>query len=306
MDEAGEGDKMMKVHILGSDGFIGSNIFNLFKAEGEYDVAGYTPNECDLLSLDSAKHALSKLAKDDIVVMISGITRLIDNSYGSMQKNLQMAENLCRIIEQKRVGRVIFFSTVDVYGLLEPGVRISEKLLPDPDDYYAISKITSEYILQRCCTHNNIPFAVLRLSGIYGPSDQGKSTINKLVDSAIRGKVILHGDGSSKRDFVHVSDIYKIIKRIIRTDQDMVLNVATGESHSIKKIVGMLRQLSPSKFTVEFRKEKHADPKRILDMEFDISHLNKIFSRFRFIGLRQGLSLYLSDYFNAEKGESNA
>jgi nucleoside-diphosphate-sugar epimerase len=296
---------MMKIHILGSDGFIGSNIFSLFKAEGKYDVVGYTPNECDLLSLRSAENALSKLEKDDVVVMISGITRLIDNSYDSMQKNIQMAENLCRVIGQKRVGRVVFFSTVDVYGLLDPGVRISEKLLPDPDDHYAISKITSEYILQRCCSHNYIPIAVLRLSGIYGPNDNGKSTINKLVVSAMSGKVMLHGDGSNKRDFVHVRDIYNIIKRIIQTDRDITLNVATGKSYSIKEIVKMLGSLCPEKFTVEHKEEKPAGPKRIVDMVYDISLLNKMFPGFKYIGLKEGLSMYLSDYLKIKGGQGN-
>ena len=90
---------------------------------------------------------------------------------------------------------------------------ITEELLPQPFNYYSISKLSSESILKKVCFKNKIPLLILRMPGIYGPGDDDISLINKFVKSALtKKKVTLIGNGKDKRDLVYVDDIYKIIK----------------------------------------------------------------------------------------------
>lgn len=284
---------MGKICILGSNGFIGSNLKRDLIAAGKYNVLALAEKDCDLLSPESLDRALSSLDRNDVIIMVSAVTRLVENSFDSFSKNVRMVENLAGFLRQRPIKQVIFFSTVDVYGLLPAGTIIQEALIPNPNDYYAISKITGEYILKKACLESQVPLAILRLSGIYGPNDQGKSTINKLIESARMGKICVFGNGSSKRDFVLVNDLVRLINEVLLRDQNMLLNVATGQSYSIKDIVEMIRTVFLGKIQVEFKPEPIGTVKRIDDMIYDISEINRLIPGFKFTALKEGIGLYL-------------
>lgn len=292
---------MRKVYIFGASGFIGSNLQRDLSAIRDYELLGYSSKECNLLSLPAVEKALSSSTREDIAIIASGITRLRENSFESFKKNVLMAENFSASMRKYPLRRIIFLSTVDVYGLLNDNCRIKEDLLPDPDDYYALSKITSEYLIKKCCLDKNISMAILRLSGVYGPNDYKKSTLNRLIESAIKGRITIYGDGLSRRDFVYVKDISSIIQMIIATDENMLLNLATGRSYSIKQIVEFIRLSCSNSFNVEYRPEEKGAQQRARNMVYDISLLTKRFPNFNFTDIKDGISLYFKNIKEVEK-----
>lgn len=285
----------MKIHILGASGFIGNSLLKEFNKKGEYLVKGYSSKDCNLVSSKSIENALYKLTKEDVIIMTSSITRLKGNSLESMMKNVTMAENISKFIEKNNPSQLIFLSTIDVYGI-NPLQPINENLLPEPNDYYALSKLASEFILKKSCSSKDIPLLILRLSGVYGKGDKGKSTINKLIESAKQGKITIYGDGEDKRDFVHVIDIYEVIKKGIKNKINATLNIATGKSHTINKIVEKIKLYCPKKFSIKYKQKKL---KRIKEMKCDISLLKKTFPDFEPRGIEEGLFSYIknSEYF---------
>lgn len=286
-----------KIIILGSSGFIGGWLFKRFSSIRDYYVVGFSSKECNLLSQDSIKNALSSIKPDDIIIMASSITRLRENSFKTMLKNIQMAENIAQFIDKHPVAQFIFLSTVDVYGILKDDVIINESLLTNPNDYYAVSKLVSEFILKKQCAKKKIPLTTLRLSGVYGPGDDGKSTINILIRSVFdTGRICIFGDGKDTRDFVYVDDVYKIINGAIRCRLNLTLNVATGDSESIVDIVSIIKSLLPERFSVEFRPQDNKSKKRIRNMIYDISLLKSKFPDFKFKNLKEGISLYIGAY----------
>lgn len=53
--------------------------------------------------------------------------------------------------------------------------------------------------------------------------------------------LIIHGDGSQRRDFVHVRDVIRANWAAYQSDvQDTVLNVGTGTNISIKELADMI------------------------------------------------------------------
>lgn len=283
-----------KIIILGSNGFIARNLLKNYSIDAYHEVKGYSREECDLQSLVSINTALSSITSDYTIIMTSSITRLKENSYNSMMKNINMAENIGRFIEGHPVRQFIFLSTVDVYGFIIN--KINENLPLSPRDYYSISKLTSEFILKKYCSDNNISLLILRLSGIYGPGDDGKSTINRIVESVnAKNRVTVWGDGKDTRDFVYVDDIYNIINMAMEKNIDMTLNVATGKSYSITQIVDMIKSSYHGDFIVEYKPiEKHTE-ERVKHMVYDTSLLTKTFPGFRFINMQEGISLYLNE-----------
>jgi len=283
---------MKTIHILGASGFIGSYLLNHLSKE--FNVVGYSSKQCDLLSSDSIHNALSNINKEDIIIISSAITRLKENSFNSLQKNVLMAENLAKFLESHKISQLIFFSTIDVYGSDVPG-EIHEGLVPNPQDYYSLSKLISEHIFKISCFKNKIPLYILRLSGIYGPGDNNKSTVNKLVTSAFNKLITIYGDGADKRDFVFVDDIYRFINLLISNPKNTTLNFATGNSYSIDQIVRFIQELMPYQFSIEYKRPA-IKKNRASNLLFNTTKMKKQFPSFEFTDIKKALPLYIKDY----------
>ncbi len=286
---------MRRIFILGAGGFIGRHLHSKLSQDDRRErVVGYTSSECDLLLPNSIRTALSSATEDDVVVMVSAIIRLTENSCDSMFKNIQMAENLSQFLEECPVSHVVFLSTVEVYGSIPDNILIKEDLLPNPDNYYAISKLASEYLLKRTLSRKGIPLTIFRLPGIYGPGDDGKSTINTLVKSAkLNGKITIYGDGSDKRDFVYVNDVCKIVLKAIQNKINLTINVATGKSYSIKDIANMIGKTLDREVFVDFCSDVSSSEKRSKCMMYDTHLLNTVFPDMRLEDMREGIDTYI-------------
>jgi len=282
-----------KIHILGASGFIGNSLYRNFSAENETEVKRYSSQDCNLLFYNSVSLTLPEFNKDDVVIMASSITRLKENSLESMAKNIKMADNVSRFIGNNPPSQFIFLSTADVYGI-SPTLPINEKLLPNPNDHYAISKLSSEFILKSTCSKKDIPLLTLRLSGMYGNGDDGISTINRLVKSAREGKITLVNGGVDRRDFVYVDDLYRIIKEGIDKKIDLTVNIATGENHSIREIAELIGFLFSEKISIEY-KERKEEGNRIGEIRFDTRLLRETFPKIRFMDIKSGLSFYIQE-----------
>ena len=283
--------------VLGASGFIGSSIVKHFLSYSSGTVKGFSSQECDTLSLNSIEDSLSFVKENDVIIMASAITRLKENSFESMINNIRMAENFSRFIEKNKIAHIVFLSTVDVYGLVKQDTMLNEKLLPGPNDYYAMSKLSSEYILKKMCHKRHIPLLVLRLSGTYGPGDNGKSTINKLIESAvINKKVVIYGDGEDKRDFVYIDDVCNILEMAVDHKTDGTFNVATGKSCSIKEIVEVIKQSTCGEFIVEFKENANQHDERVKDMVYDVSLLRSTFTDIKLKDISEGICQYLNTY----------
>ncbi len=285
-----------RIIILGSSGFIGKWLFEKFSLCSDLEVKGFSSRDCNLLSIDDARDALSDMTRDDVLIMASAITRLRENSFNSMLKNIQMAENVSKVIAEHPVGQIIYLSTIDVYGIdLGKEVKISERLRVNPHSYYAISKIVGEFLLRKEAYENNISLAILRLPGVYGPGDEGKSTIGAFILSGCKkGRVCIYGEGRDLRDYVYVDDIYKTIGEAIKRKPNKTINIGTGRSYSILEIVHMIRSLSVRPFQIEFRPKAGKGKKRMENLIFDCSLLRKEFPHLEMVGLKDGISRYIS------------
>jgi UDP-glucose 4-epimerase len=284
----------MKIYILGAGGFIGKNLCNYLLSKTSYQIESFSSLDCDLLYLNNLEKKLSEINKEDALVMTSSITRLKENSLGSMIKNITMAENVAKFIEKKKISHLTFLSTSDIYGI-HPSLPIHERLLPEPNDYYSLSKLTSEFILKNGCSLQEVPLLILRVPGVYGKWDEGKSTINKIINSAIKNKKItILGNGEDKRDFVYVEDLCKIIQRGIEDKIESTTNIATGKNYSIKELANIIKKDFFKDIEIEFvHKDKQNRPGEIF---FDISLLKKNFPDIKLKEIHEGLDLYIRGY----------
>lgn len=262
---------MKNIVLLGSTGFIGNAIYNYLK--NNHNVYGYNSKTCNLLIYEEIEFVLSAINQIDVIIFCSSVTRLVDNSLQGAEKNILMAMNLSKFVENRNVKQMIFTSTIDVYGNSVTG-DITEMSPVLPSDYYSMSKACSEMILAQACKHNGIQYFVPRLAGIFGVGDEGKSTLNRLTNSAKNNRCIqLYNNGEDVRDFVDIDFFLKILTRAINNEYGGILNIATGRSHKIVEIAKMIVAMAP--YDIELIHIDHTDNSRINNLNFDISKLKK-------------------------------
>lgn len=288
---------MTKVIILGSSGFIGKHLYQHLCNKINFEVKGFSSRECNLLSLKSIKVALNDVSKNDILIMTSSITRLKENSYESMCKNILMAENLIKFIEHKPINKLIFLSTIEAYGNIHKNIKLTEKTLPNPSNYYSISKITSEYILSNACEKLKIPLLIFRMPGVYGPEDYGNSTINNLVESALNGRIVLYNNGADFRDFVFINDICDAIKISMNCEINDTINLVSGQSYSIKKIAEIIQKELKHRVIIDLKCSEN----QTTYLNFNNSSFHSKFPDFKFTPIEVGIKKYIDFMIHKNK-----
>ena len=283
------------IAILGG-GFLSKNISLYFKKKHSH-VYLIDREICDLLDVKKLSILFQTIPPLTTFIIPAAVTRLVSNDKDSYDKNINLIKNLLKVMPIN-AKHVIFFSTVDVYGV-NPELPISELSPVNPNDFYAKAKLDSENILKKESELKGFNLTILRLCGVYGKGDTGKSTINQLVSSAINDREInITSNPDIERDFILVNDISRIIEQIVDNKIIGILNIATGQSQTIsfiaKKIVSILT------FKVDINIKNKIIDDRVLKLQFDISSLSNEFKEFKMTSLDDGLVYYINNYLSYE------
>ena len=105
---------------------------------------------------------------------------------------------------------------------------IHEDMVPKPISPYGASKLSGEAYCSAFHGSFGIRAMAFRFSNVYGPNCKHKeSVIARFIKRAISGKpLIIYGDGSQTRDFIHVEDLVNAI----------ILSVENGQGGHIYQI----------------------------------------------------------------------
>lgn len=273
------------VIILGHTSFIGKRLFEDFREKG-IPVLGASSNECNLLNKASVREFFRKAPEGSRLVFCSVINREQCGAIESLHRNIEMAANAADALEEGRVSSVVYLSSTDIYGPA-PALPVTEASPADPSGYYALSKYNAERLLIEKCAA--IPLSILRLPGIYGIGDNGRSMVGSFLIKLRNGNPVeLKRNGTLQRDYVDVRDICRVVETLASAPQNGVFNIATGRSFLMKEIAETAAEALGVKPQIVLKDE---DAGGRGDLVFDTARLEESFS-FRFVPLDEGIRHY--------------
>ncbi len=237
-----DGTTLRNVILFGASGFIGAAIEGALREAAIGEVTGHSSGSCDLASFDDACRALRGSDRRTTIVMCAaaGVHPSGRSSLSTLTRNLIMAQNLLRALPPGGIRSLVYVSSVDVYGKNGHVRPIHERTALAPEDYYGFTKVICEQVFL-AATDLCGPTSVLRLPGIYGPTDAGRSVVGTFVRRAMAGKEIeIHGDGMSTRDFVAVADVANVVLHFVREPTHTCVNVTKGTSHSVTELASIV------------------------------------------------------------------
>ena len=281
---------MSRYLIVGASGFIGQAVYRGIVDQGLSAIALPHSGELDLCDPHNAQ-ALSEYTDRSIVVHAAGIPRLVSDEFGALQRNLQISDTLLKACSVKPPERIIFLSSVEVYGYPET-LAVTENTAISPITNYGIGKATAELMLKRWCADCRVPLVCFRLPGIFGPNDRGRGFIGSLAECiATKSRFRLTANRESLRDYVYVEDIARAVMEISpRISGQVVLNLASGISYTLDEIMVIMQQVVGS-----FDIDDQSKEAPVQHIKFDNTKLRRFAPEYEFIELEQALKNYVRD-----------
>ena len=287
---AGKNESEMKVLILGSWGFLGSNL--ILALEQHFKGA------CGIIAFDrKAEHPLHLNSKSiekvyygdfrdsnlmqrilsenkiDIVFHLISTTvpaTSADVRY-DIETNLLPTIELLEQMAQHGLSRIVFISSGGaVYG--DSPKRHKEDDEVFPINSYGVVKITIEkYLFMYAHRYNILPL-IVRLSNPYGAFhlNEKQGFINVALRRAINCEPVeIWGDGNNRKDYIYVEDAIGAIVDLVRVGAwNNIVNVGCGNEYSLNDILGVIKELVPG-FSWQYLNSQAFDTKNFaLDVGF--------------------------------------
>ena len=185
---------------------------------------------------------------------------IIKDPINIIDSNYQGLYNLLSSLESKGTNtKIIFFSTREVYGLLNSKKEITENDIGSLNQlnfrscYPEVKKLCENMLECVAEINPNISYSIIRLAHIYGPfmnvENDGR-IMNDLIGMTLNGKGIkLLSDGSAIRAFCYVADaVTGIITAMSDKNHKSVFNLANeDEPISIKELAFTIQKLYPER-----------------------------------------------------------
>ena len=155
------------------------------------------------------------------------------------EANILGARNICAFAEAQGIDRIVFTSSISVYGPGEDEKR--EDSLPMPAIPYGSSKILAE------CVHRewraggpDRKLSILRPAVIFGVGEGGNFT--RIANALERGLFAYPGRKDTVKGCLYVKDFCRlIIDRLNREEGESVYNVCYPEKITLQNIVTALK-----------------------------------------------------------------
>jgi len=260
---------MTNVLVTGGAGFIGSHLSEGLLARGYkvrvldsliYGDRRAVPSAAEFIEGDIRDIATCRRAAAgmDGVFHCAAMSRSgpsqeqIDICTGS---NIVGTQNMLLAARDAGVKRFIYSGSSTYYGNRPPPHRESDP--PDLLNMYGLTKRVGEQYCLLFDQDFDLPCLVLRYFNVYGPRQPETGAYALVLGIFLRRHadnhvLEIHGDGSQRRDFIHVRDVVTAnIAAFQSSLRGETFNVGSGENISVKELADMI---SPRQIHTQARK----------------------------------------------------
>jgi nucleoside-diphosphate-sugar epimerase len=175
---------------------------------------------------------------------MSRVAASLDNVEICTQNNIVGTANLLAAAREAGVAKVVYSASSTHYGNQKP--PHIEEMRPEFLNFYCLSKyVGEEYCLLYDRTYD-LPVVALRYFNVYGPRQPETGVYALVLGIFLRQwaqgqSLTIHGDGSQRRDFVHVKDVIAANVKAFRSDvRGQAFNVGSGTNISIKELADLI------------------------------------------------------------------
>lgn len=219
----------MKIAIIGGSGFVGTHLIGLLGKTAEHEITNIDKNHSNKYPTITRignvlnKEGLVELLRGiDIVVLLAAEHR---DDVTPVSKyydvNVTGMENTLRAMEINGIKRIVFTSSVAVYGLNK--VNPDEMSSIEPFNDYGESKAQAEKLLEKWyAVHPDWNINIIRPTVIFGEGNRGN--VYNLLHQIASGRFMMIGNGNNQKSMSYIGNIVAFMRFLI-TVKDAGYNV---------------------------------------------------------------------------------
>ena len=245
----------MKILVTGGAGFIGNHTAHRLKSLGYKVLVNDLPtkitnehrSDFEVYDFDLSSYKNFKVLPNDIdfifhiAAQTSGYIGLV-NPELDVDCNMKGTLNICRFAKQTGVKKIIYTSSMAVYG---NGDFFKETDEINPISHYGVSKLCGELYLKQYEQYG-IDYTIFRLFNVYGYGQDMENLNQGMVSiylaQSLKSKTVeVKGSFDRYRDFVYIDDVVSaLVLGLESKTNGEIYNVATKRKTTVGELLDLI------------------------------------------------------------------
>lgn len=284
-----------KIYVAGNTGLVGSAIVRMLHMKGYTNIISSPSSHWDLRRQEDVERFF-RINEPEYVYLaaakVGGIGANKDYPAHFIYDNLMIQSNIIDAARKFGVRKLLFLGSSCIYPkMCEQPIKeeyLMTGQLEPTNDAYAIAKIAGIKMCQAYRKQYGFNAISLMPTNLYGPNDNFDLESSHVLPAMIAkyhymkengytidmggpwyGTVKLWGDGSPRREFLHVDDLAEACFVCMRDyDSSEPINVGTGEDITIKELSKIISEVVQFPGETEWDISKpNGTPRKVLNID---------------------------------------
>lgn len=272
----------MKIAVTGATGFFGKHLVRHLSTNKNNEIVALvrSNNNNPFENLENVSFVYSDFSKDNLSYCLKDVDQLINLAGLRMPRsteyvgleyffnaNIKLIEDIANAAKENNVKRILFSSSIAVYGDFNSNEGISEGAELKPINNYGLSKLIGEKLLYHISQPSNLEVSSMRFSQIYGRGERKDLIMANFINRLKNDKdITINTNGYHERDYLYIDDAVDAITSLINADSvSDCYNIGSNRSYSACEIAQIIKEEVDSNSRLILSKKPHLIKKQFMN-----------------------------------------